>query len=162
MQINYLIYAYLVDAGIHLPGNLSSSDSFAEGFEHAAYNLRSEARLDASVDSKVYVQRHALVELLGKALLYVEVESHFREDGKAIVCNAPFSLLKTHVCSNTSRRLPDSANVSSTPEVSDATREAPKRKAAKGRESGAAKRAKSKRAAGEDEGWDFLAKYSFI
>ncbi|KZV99026.1 WD40 repeat-like protein [Exidia glandulosa HHB12029] len=115
-DINYLVYAYLIDAG----------------FEHAAYNLRSEARLDTTSDKKSHIQRHLLVQLLAKALLYVEVESHYREDGKTVQCTAPFSLLKKHVCSTSPRRtvdlVPMSVNPTPTPDASDSTRDPLKRK----------------------------------
>lgn len=90
-------------------------------------------------------------------MLYVEVETHFREDGKSTPCTAPFSLLNQHVCSTSPTRttdiIPVSVNVSPAPDASDSTREPSKRKAsAKGRESGGGKRAKTKRAVLDDEG----------
>ncbi|KAH7106449.1 WD40 repeat-like protein [Auriculariales sp. MPI-PUGE-AT-0066] len=81
-DINCLVYAYLLDSG----------------FEHAAFSLRAEARLDASSQAKTQVERGLLIELLAKALLYTEVETHWREDGVVQNCKGVFSLLRKHVC----------------------------------------------------------------
>ncbi|EJD51933.1 WD40 repeat-like protein [Auricularia subglabra TFB-10046 SS5] len=139
-EINYIIYAYLVDAG----------------FEHAAYNLRSEARLDTSNYKKTYLKRHTLIDLLAKALLYVEVETHWREDGRSVHCTAPFSLLKKHVCATGSKRttdiVPISVNQSPQPSTSDESRGPVKRKGAgKGRDNAAGKRSKGRRGIVEEE-----------
>ncbi|EJD49663.1 WD40 repeat-like protein [Auricularia subglabra TFB-10046 SS5] len=81
-EVNCLIYAYLLDSG----------------FEHAAFNLRAEARLDASPHAKTHIARGTLIELLAKALLYTEVEAHWREEGMVSNCRASFSLMRKHVC----------------------------------------------------------------
>ncbi|EJD48488.1 WD40 repeat-like protein [Auricularia subglabra TFB-10046 SS5] len=84
-EINRLLYAYLMDSG----------------FEHAAFVLRAEARIDSSPFAKTFVKHGLLVELLAKALLYIEVETHWKDDDAApVTCRAPFSLLKKHVCSS--------------------------------------------------------------
>lgn len=84
-DVNALIYSYLEDAG----------------FSHTSYALRHEARLDSSPNLNVRIPRGELIKLLNKALLYSEAEAHFRRDGSNSneQCNAPFSILKAHVCS---------------------------------------------------------------
>ncbi|KAG8900616.1 hypothetical protein FRB99_005947 [Tulasnella sp. 403] len=93
-DINVLIYSYLEDAG----------------FTHTSYALRHEARLDASPNLNVRMPRGELIKLLNKALLYSEAEAHFRRRQDAnhpsTECTAPFSILKTHVCSGGSQSLP--------------------------------------------------------
>lgn len=81
-EINCLIHAYLQDSG----------------FEHSSYALRNEARLDYSQHTNTPVRRGELVDLLSKALLYTEVESHWNMDPNKH-CDAPFSLLLPHKCS---------------------------------------------------------------
>ncbi|KZV82358.1 WD40 repeat-like protein [Exidia glandulosa HHB12029] len=122
-EINCLVYNYLMDSG----------------FEHAAFVLRAESPLGASPFAKAYVKRGLLVELLAKALLYTEVEAHWK-DGAAfpVTCKAPFSLLKKHVCSSVAKQRPNGATGDAPPSRQDpppvlngvnGTHEAPKRKA---------------------------------
>ncbi|KAG8883300.1 hypothetical protein FRB97_006864 [Tulasnella sp. 331] len=84
-DVNALVYSYLEDAG----------------FQHTSYALRHEARLDSSPNLNVRIPRGELIKLLHKALLYSEAEAHFRRDGANSndQCTAPFSILKTHHCS---------------------------------------------------------------
>ncbi|KAJ6558241.1 WD40 repeat-like protein [Mycena capillaripes] len=82
-EINCLLYAFLVDSG----------------FKHAAFSLRKEARLECSPSFTKHIPRAELVRLLSKALLYREVESHWKADHLALNCRAVFSLLEPHVCS---------------------------------------------------------------
>jgi len=58
-----------------------------------------EGRLDQSPHIKKHIPRGELIELLSKALLYTEVESHWKGDELATNCSAPFSLLDPHACS---------------------------------------------------------------
>ncbi|KAH8110643.1 WD40 repeat-like protein [Phellopilus nigrolimitatus] len=81
-EVNHIIYSYLQDSG----------------FLHTAFSLRSEGRLEQSPHFDDYVPRGELVELLTKALLYTEVETHCKGDGLITDCRTPFSLLKRHVC----------------------------------------------------------------
>ncbi|KAF8603965.1 WD40 repeat-like protein [Ceratobasidium sp. AG-I] len=85
-EVNCLVNAYLNDSG----------------FQHTAFCLNQEARLDVSPNSKIHIPRGGLVTLLQKALLYIEVEQHWRRDPRASACSSPFSLLTTHTCSSTS------------------------------------------------------------
>ena len=71
------------------------------GFEHAAFSLRSEARLDRSTNFHKQVPHGELVDLLGRALLYNSVVEH--PTGRQ-GCNAPISLLEKHVCSANGRQ----------------------------------------------------------
>lgn len=58
-----------------------------------------EGRLDQSPHIKKHIPRGELIELLSKALLYSEVEAHWKGDELSTNCSAPFSLLDTHACS---------------------------------------------------------------
>ncbi|QRV97564.1 F-box-like/WD repeat-containing protein TBL1XR1 [Ceratobasidium sp. AG-Ba] len=84
--------------------NISSDETHTAGlnlgFQHTAFCLRQEARLDVSPNAKVHIPRGGLVTLLQKALLYIEVETHWRRDPSAAACSSPFSLLSAHVCSS--------------------------------------------------------------
>ncbi|CAE6440907.1 unnamed protein product [Rhizoctonia solani] len=83
-EVNCLIQSYLIDSG----------------FQHTAFCLRQEARLDVSPNAKVHIPRGGLITLLQKALLYIEVETHWSQDSKPNPCSSPFSLLSNHVCSS--------------------------------------------------------------
>ncbi|KAA1467843.1 WD40 repeat-like protein [Dentipellis sp. KUC8613] len=82
-EVNCLIYSYFQDSG----------------FQHSAFSLRSEGRLDQSPNFQKRIPRGELVELLSKALLYTEVETHWRESTLTTNCKTGFSLLEDHVCS---------------------------------------------------------------
>ena len=69
------------------------------GFAHSAFVLHAEGRLDKSTHFSKHVPRGELVELLSKALLYAEVEAHWRGNAMTTNCKTPFSLLERHVCS---------------------------------------------------------------
>jgi transducin (beta)-like 1 len=75
--------------------------------------------LDASPYSSFSIRRGELVELLAKALLYSEVEAHWKADEISSCCKAPFSLLQDHVCSPVDKSdrslLPVAATQSSRP-----------------------------------------------
>lgn len=66
---------------------------------HSAFVLHAEGRLDKSTHFGKHVPRGELVELLSKALLYSEVEAHWRGNTLTTNCKSPFSLLEHHVCS---------------------------------------------------------------
>lgn len=58
-----------------------------------------------------HIPRGELLDLLSKALLYIEVEAHWRGDSMTANCKSGFSLLEPHVCSTdhpTSRLAPAS------------------------------------------------------
>ncbi|KAF8203915.1 WD40 repeat-like protein [Pholiota molesta] len=82
-EINCLIYSYFQDSG----------------FNHSAFALRNEGRLQNSPYFQKHIPRGELIDLLSKALLYLEVESHWRTDALATNCKAGFSLLEPHTCS---------------------------------------------------------------
>ncbi|KAL1740494.1 WD40-repeat-containing domain protein [Schizophyllum fasciatum] len=81
-EINTLIYAYLRDSGL----------------QHTAYCLRTESQLDSSPCFSTYIPRGELIELLSKALLYIEVEHHWRRTPETKSCKNGFSLLQRHTC----------------------------------------------------------------
>ncbi len=68
------------------------------GFEHSAFVIRAEAKLEQSPSFHKHIPRGELVELLAKALLFVEVESHWKPNSQEN-CKTSFSLLEPHVCS---------------------------------------------------------------
>ncbi|KAF8628214.1 hypothetical protein AX15_004002 [Amanita polypyramis BW_CC] len=82
-EINCLVYAFLIDSG----------------FTHSAFTLRAEAQLDRSPLFHKHIIRGQLVELLCKALLYLEVEHHWKNNQVTLNCTADFSLLESHQCS---------------------------------------------------------------
>lgn len=69
------------------------------GFNHSAFALRNEGRLQNSPYFQKHIPRGELIDLLSKALLYLEVESHWRTDSLTTNCKAGFSLLDPHICS---------------------------------------------------------------
>jgi hypothetical protein len=68
-------------------------------FQHSAFAIRMEGRLDQSPHFSKHIPRGELVELLSKALLYVEVEAHWKGDAMTTNCKTGFSLLEPHICS---------------------------------------------------------------
>lgn len=109
-EINCLIFAYLRDSGMH-PRRISptaiSHCCSTIGFTHSHFTLQAEAKLDHSPHFRKHIQRGQLVELLSKALLYIEVETHFETNSLTAGCRRDFSLLEDHVCSvDSSARLP--------------------------------------------------------
>jgi transducin (beta)-like 1 len=61
--------------------------------------LRAESKLETSPNYTKHVRRGELVDLLSKALLYVEVEAHWSKDAVTTSCQTPFTLLDEHRCS---------------------------------------------------------------
>lgn len=51
------------------------------GFTHSAFTLKAEARLDSTRFREMIVRRGELVDLLAKALLYTQVEAHYKQVG---------------------------------------------------------------------------------
>jgi transducin (beta)-like 1 len=70
------------------------------GFQHTAFCLRAESKLEAGPNYSKHVRRGELVELLSKALLYTEVEAHWQKDAVTTACQTPFTLLDEHKCSS--------------------------------------------------------------
>lgn len=77
---------------------LSRSIESHSGYEHTAFALRAEGHLERSPYFDYHIPRGELVELLSKALLYIEVETHCKGEGLISDCCAPFRLLKRHAC----------------------------------------------------------------
>ncbi|KAF7302932.1 hypothetical protein MKEN_01255700 [Mycena kentingensis (nom. inval.)] len=82
-ELNCLIYSFLLDSG----------------FKHTAFSLCMEANLAKSPNYTKHIPRGELVDLLSKALLYREVEAHWKSDNLARNCKQSFTLLDPHVCS---------------------------------------------------------------
>ncbi|KAI0825010.1 WD40 repeat-like protein [Trametes gibbosa] len=89
-EVNCLIYAYFKDSG----------------FQHSAFVLRAEGQLEHTHVFRKHVPRGELIELLSKALLFSEVEAHWKGDNMTMSCHNPFKLLEHHVCSSPSNSLP--------------------------------------------------------
>lgn len=70
------------------------------GFVHSAFVLHAEGHLEQSQHFGKHVPRGELIELLSKALLYSEVEAHWKGNAMSNNCKAPFSILDKHVCSS--------------------------------------------------------------
>lgn len=118
-EVNCLIYSYLLDSGIlsllrfHL-----QSDYSLPGFTHSAFAVKIEGQLDRSPYASKHIQRGELIELLSKSLLYIEVESHWKNDALASTCKSGFSLLEPHVCSSSEPASKQPLQVISAPETS--------------------------------------------
>lgn len=56
--------------------------NYCIGFIHSAFTLKAEARLDSTRFREMIIRRGELVDLLAKALLYTEVEAHYKQVGK--------------------------------------------------------------------------------
>lgn len=86
-EINALIHAYLVESGRDWPPDLSETAAFLTGakyylgFIHSAFTLKAEARLDSTRFREMIIRRGELVDLLAKALLYAQVEAHYKQVG---------------------------------------------------------------------------------
>lgn len=78
---------------------MTSNKIAHKGFNHSAFALRNEGRLQNSPYFAKHIPRGELIELLTKSLLYIEVESHWRGDELATNCKTGFSLLEPHTCS---------------------------------------------------------------
>jgi transducin (beta)-like 1 len=100
-EVNCLIYSYLQDSGkMHSIVLLRTMfHRTSSGFVHSAFTIRNEGRLDHSPNFGKHIPRGELVELLSKALLYMEVEAHWRGTSLTANCKTGFSLLDSHVCS---------------------------------------------------------------
>ena len=102
-EINCLIHSYFQDSGRGFISGITfvNFDGYA-GFQHSAFILRKEGNLDQSPYFTKHIPRGELIELLSKALLYIETESHWKCDSIAKNCKAAFSLLEVHTCSSES------------------------------------------------------------
>lgn len=81
-EVNYLIYRYLQESG----------------FDHSAFTFAYESSIADMRFFDSYVVPGTLITLLQKALQYIELEAHVRDDGSEVDCVAPFSLLHSHTC----------------------------------------------------------------
>jgi transducin (beta)-like 1 len=103
-EINCLIFSYLQDSGkrdgkqshVSVP---EVSKYLLPGFHHTAFSIRMEGKLDQSPYISKHIPRGELIELLSKALLYVEVEAHWKGNAMTTNCKTGFSLLEPHICS---------------------------------------------------------------
>ncbi len=81
-----------------LPSSHDDWTRHFSGFQHSAFVLRAEGRLEHSPNARKPIPRGQLVELLSKALLYTEVESHWKGNAMTTNCKGTFSLIDEHVC----------------------------------------------------------------
>lgn len=107
-EVNCLIYAYFRDSGARPqpPDFVAAPLILYPGFQHSAFVLRAESHIEHSQHFRKHVPRGELIELLSKALLFSEVEAHWRGDSMKLSCQNPFSILERHVCSEPSRNAP--------------------------------------------------------
>lgn len=68
----------------HALGSVSQGTSWSnavlrQGFTHSAFLLRQESRLDKTPYDSMTFRRGLLTELLAKALIYTEVEMHWKQ-----------------------------------------------------------------------------------
>ncbi|CAG8478377.1 1594_t:CDS:10 [Paraglomus brasilianum] len=76
-EVNYLIYRYLKE---------------------------SESRADALDVQNGDVQPGALINLIQKGLLYMDIETHMNPDGTSSECTVPFTLIGSHKCDKTAKK----------------------------------------------------------
>lgn len=106
-EVNCLIFAYLQDSGAQFitisRNDILTPKAMLTGFQHSAFAIRVEGRLEQSSHFSKHIPRGELVELLSKALLYVEVETHWKGNSMTSTCQTGFSLLEPHFCSATAK-----------------------------------------------------------
>ncbi|KAJ3156199.1 hypothetical protein HDU86_003962 [Geranomyces michiganensis] len=81
-EINYLIARYLNESG----------------FTHSYYSFAQESRIVAKGFQGSHILPGALINLLHKGLLYLEVEHHTNLDGSERKCDVPFRVAEPHTC----------------------------------------------------------------
>lgn len=98
-EINCVVYAYLQEAGEFSYSPTSISLIPLTGFTHSAFSLRQESHIGQSPLFKTQIPRGELVDLLTKALRYIEVETHAHDLDLAQGCTGRLTLMRPHVCS---------------------------------------------------------------
>ncbi|KAG0054883.1 hypothetical protein BGZ83_010221 [Gryganskiella cystojenkinii] len=81
-EINYLIFRYLQESG----------------FVHTGFAFQNESHIHKSEYKSANVQPGALVNVLQKGLLYMDLELHVNEDGSERECTGPVALIGPHSC----------------------------------------------------------------
>ncbi|KAF9170664.1 hypothetical protein BGX20_008687 [Mortierella sp. AD010] len=81
-EINYLIFRYLQESG----------------FVHTGFAFQNESHIHKSDYRNANVQPGALVSVLQKGLLYMDLELHVNEDGSERECTGPVALIGPHRC----------------------------------------------------------------
>ncbi|KAF9361199.1 hypothetical protein BGX34_007286, partial [Mortierella sp. NVP85] len=81
-EINYLIFRYLQESG----------------FVHTGFAFQNESHIHKSEYRNSNVQPGALVSILQKGLLYMDLELHVNEDGTERECTGPVVLIGAHRC----------------------------------------------------------------
>ncbi|KAK8809597.1 hypothetical protein WA158_000540 [Blastocystis sp. Blastoise] len=81
-EVNYLVFRYLQESG----------------FDHSAFLFGYESMIMNKKEFHSNLKPGALVVYLQKALQFMEMEAHIKDDGTEIECCAPFSLITPHVC----------------------------------------------------------------
>ncbi|KAF9581707.1 Transducin (beta)-like 1 X-linked receptor 1 [Lunasporangiospora selenospora] len=81
-EINYLIFRYLQESG----------------FVHTGFAFQNESHIHKSEYRNANVLPGALVNILQKGLLYIDLELHVNEDGTERECTGPVSLIGAHRC----------------------------------------------------------------
>ena len=132
-QVNCLIYSYLKDSGtLKVLYKKPCSNRVGLGFHHAAFAIKSEGHLDRSPNFTKHIPRGELVDLLSKALLYIEIETHWSAGSLTLDCRTPFSLLDKHTCDigaikSGTPRIPPESTTKPAPPVEDDDEGTPRR-----------------------------------
>ncbi|KAF9575985.1 hypothetical protein EC968_000948 [Mortierella alpina] len=87
-EINYLIFRYLQESG----------------FIHTGFAFQNESHIHKSEYRNSNVQPGALVSVLQKGLLYMDLELHVNEDGSERECTGPVALIGAHRCDKQAKK----------------------------------------------------------
>ncbi|KAF9124951.1 hypothetical protein BGW39_007782 [Mortierella sp. 14UC] len=87
-EINYLIFRYLQESG----------------FVHTGFAFQNESHIHKSEFRNANVQPGALVSVLQKGLLYMDLELHVNEDGSERECTGPVVLIGPHRCDKQAKK----------------------------------------------------------
>ncbi|KAG0371647.1 hypothetical protein BGX24_001390 [Mortierella sp. AD032] len=87
-EINYLIFRYLQESG----------------FVHTGFAFQNESHIHKSEFRSANVQPGALVSVLQKGLLYMDLELHVNEDGSERECTGPVVLIGPHRCDKQTKK----------------------------------------------------------
>ncbi|KAG0352096.1 hypothetical protein BGZ54_002959, partial [Gamsiella multidivaricata] len=87
-EINYLIFRYLQESG----------------FVHTGFAFQNESHIHKSEYRNANVQPGALVSVIQKGLLYMDLELHVNEDGTERECTGPVALIGPHRCDKQAKK----------------------------------------------------------
>lgn len=99
-EVNFLVYRYLIESG--KLRDFGSNFHFV-GFAHTAFSFRHECSNSHLMcqPNEEEVPPGALLSMLHRGLLFLDVELHTAESGSVITCTKEISLLQRHSCAAT-------------------------------------------------------------